>query len=144
MQVYQEDLGQRVGKNRSTVTNYLRLLKLPSEIQVAIRDKKLSMGHARSLVAVEKQEDQMELFDRCLQDEWSVRKLEEAIRRLGKSGEIPQKGIVNVNDIKKYQVAFSTFFHSNVSFKMNENGKGEIKIQFKSQEELDKLLKAIQ
>jgi len=140
----QEDLGQRVGKNRSTVTNYLRLLKLPSEIQVAIRDKKLSMGHARSLVAVEKQEDQMELFDRCLQEEWSVRKLEEAIRSLGKSGEIPQKGIVNVNDIKKYQAAFSTFFHSNVSFKMNENGKGEIKIQFKSQEELDKLLKAIQ
>ena len=140
----QEDLGHRVGKNRSTVTNYLRLLKLPLDIQIAIRDNNLSMGHARCLVSVEKEEDQKDLFDRCIREEWSVRKLEDAIRNLTSDGVLVKKIAINAQDIKKYQSAFSQFFHSNVSLKMNENGKGEIKIQFKSQEELDALLKAIQ
>ncbi len=140
----QEDLGLRVGKNRSTVTNYLRLLKLPSEIQIAIRDNKLSMGHARSLVSVDNIAIQLDLFERCLHEEWSVRKLEDAIRNLGKEGSLSNKGQVKLDDIKKYQAAFSQFFKSNVSFKMNEHGKGELKIQFKSKEELDKLLKTIQ
>lgn len=140
----QEDLGQRVGKNRSTVTNYLRLLKLPIEVQFAIRDNKLSMGHARCLVSVEKSELQMDLFEKCLQEEWSVRKLEEAIRSIGKGVVLTPKNAINLDDIKKYQTAFSKFFHSNVSFKLNEQGKGEIKIQFKSKDELDELLKAIQ
>lgn len=140
----QEDLGQRVGKNRSTVTNYLRLLKLPTDIQIAIRDGKLSMGHARCLVSVDSEERQMELFERCVSEEWSVRRLEEAIRHQIPTGEVSKKVSLQAKDLKKYQAAFSNFFHSNVSLKMNENGKGEIKIQFKSQQELEALMKAIQ
>lgn len=140
----QEDLGNRVGKNRSTVTNYLRLLKLPPVIQIAIRDNKLSMGHARCLVSVDKEERQMELFERCMAEEWSVRRLEEAIRHQIPAVDVIKKVSLQVQDLKKYQNAFSNFFHSNVSLKMNENGKGEIKIQFKSQKELEALLRAIQ
>ncbi len=140
----QEDLGQRVGKKRSTVTNYLRLLKLPFEIQIAIRDNKLSMGHARTLVSIEKEEVQIDLFTRCIQEEWSVRKLEEIIRNLDHTGLTPKKSIDKNLDLKKYQMAFSNFFHSNVSLKMNEHGKGELKISFKSQEELEALLTTIQ
>jgi len=140
----QEDLGLRVGKNRSTVTNYLRLLKLPTAIQIAIRDNKLSMGHARCLVSVDSVERQMELFERCVAEEWSVRRLEDAIRNQLPVGDVVKKVSLQAQELKKFQAAFSNFFHSNVILKMNEKGKGEIKIQFKSQEELEALLKAIQ
>lgn len=143
-QLKQEELGARVGKNRSTVTNYLRLLKLPEIIQVAIRDNKLSMGHARCLVSIEDSAIQLSLFDKIIQEEWSVRKLENAIRNLGQETETGSAKPVKLDQIKNYQTAFSTFFKSKVAFKMNENGKGEIKILFNSQEELETLLKAIQ
>ncbi|RVU26839.1 ParB/RepB/Spo0J family partition protein [Sandaracinomonas limnophila] len=140
----QEELGQRVGKNRSTVTNYLRLLKLPIEIQISIRDGKLSMGHARCLVSLDDSELQMNLFERCIAEEWSVRKLEQAIREPNSPSILPKGGDFNANDVKKYQAAFAQFFHAKVSFKINEQGKGEIKIPFNSQDELNELLKSIQ
>lgn len=143
-QLKQEELGNRVGKNRSTVTNYLRLLKLPNAIQLSIRDNKLSMGHARCLVSVEDTDVQISLFERCIQEEWSVRKLEEAIRNLGQGQVLGKPSEVKLDQIKNYQSAFAKFFQTKVAFKMNEQGKGEVKIQFNSQEELNALLKAIQ
>ena len=76
----QEELGGRVGKNRSTVTNYLRLLKLPPDIQIALRDNKLSMGHARAIINVESPDSQLYIFKKTLQEDLSVRKVEELAR----------------------------------------------------------------
>lgn len=143
-QLKQEELGNRVGKNRSTVTNYLRLLKLPNAIQLSIRDNNLSMGHARSLVSVEDTDLQIALFERCIQEEWSVRKLEDAIRNLGQNAVPGKTAEVKLDQIKNYQSAFANFFKTKVAFKMNDQGKGEVKIQFNSQDELNALLKAIQ
>ena len=78
----QEELGERVGKNRTTVTNYLRLLKLPPDIQIAVRDNKLSMGHARAIINVEKAEEQLYIFQKAIREDLSVRKVEELVREL--------------------------------------------------------------
>ena len=142
----QEDLGARVGKNRSTVTNYMRLLKLPPHIQVAIRDNKISMGHARCLISVENIEVQQQLFLKTISEEWSVRRLEDAVRQSATSGvDVPSSGTTKVafSEITQWQKSLTDFFHAPVSLKMNEHGKGEMKITFKSKEELLKVLEAI-
>jgi ParB family chromosome partitioning protein len=142
----QEDLGSRVGKNRSTVTNYMRLLKLPPHIQVAIRDSKISMGHARCLISVENTEVQQQLFLKTISEEWSVRRLEDAVRQsAAPSIHVPASTSkdVQVGELQKWQGQLSAFFHAPVSLKMNEQGKGEMKIAFKSKEELLKVLEAI-
>lgn len=144
----QEELGARVGKNRSTVTNYMRLLKLPPAIQVAIRDNKLSMGHARCLIPVDDLEVQNALFLKAISEEWSVRKLEDAVRQsanLDKLGKNPKEDqSVDSSELKNYMTAFSNFFQSPVSLKVNSEGKGEVKLTFKSKEELLKLIKVLQ
>src|ERR1041384_539908 len=81
----QEELGERVGKNRTTVTNYLRLLKLPPDIQIAVRDNKLSMGHARAIINVENADQQLYIFKKTLSEDLSVRKVEELVRELSSS-----------------------------------------------------------
>ena len=81
----QEELGDRVGKNRTTVNNYIRLLKLPDVIQVALRDMKISMGHARAIINITDREQQLEIFKKIIADDWSVRKVEEAVRDLADS-----------------------------------------------------------
>ena len=141
----QEDLGARVGKNRSTVTNYIRLLKLPAHIQVAIRDNKISMGHARSLISLENAEIQNTLFLKTISEEWSVRKLEDAVRQSSYSEVNPvDKSEVNVDQLRTWQSNLSTIFKLPVSLKMNEEGKGELKVSFKSKEELEKLISFVQ
>jgi len=141
----QEDLGARVGKNRSTVTNYIRLLKLPAHIQVAIRDNKISMGHARSLISLENAEIQNTLFLKTISEEWSVRKLEDAVRQSSHNEIEPvDKSEVNVDQLRSWQVNLSTIFKLPVSLKMNDEGKGELKVSFKSKEELEKLISFVQ
>ncbi len=142
----QEDLGSRVGKNRSTVTNYMRLLKLPPHIQVAIRDNQISMGHARCLISVENIEVQQQLFLKTISEEWSVRRLEDAVRQSATFGvDVPATSTpkVAVSEISQWQKTLTDFFHAPVSLKMNEQGKGEMKITFKSKEELLRVLEAI-
>jgi ParB family chromosome partitioning protein len=144
----QEELGSRVGKNRSTVTNYMRLLKLPPAIQVAIRDNKLSMGHARCLISVEDLDIQNSLFLKAISEEWSVRKLEDAVRQsanLDKSERNSKDGSsVDASELKNYMATFSNFFQLPVSMKVNSEGKGEVKLTFKSKEELLNLIKVLQ
>src|SRR6185295_16660346 len=82
--IKQDELGERVGKNRSTVTNYLRLLKLPPDIQIALRDNKLSMGHARAIINVENPDVQLMIFKKTVKEDLSVRQVEELARSLGK------------------------------------------------------------
>jgi ParB family chromosome partitioning protein len=143
----QEDLGARVGKNRSTVTNYMRLLKLPPHIQVAIRDNKLSMGHARCLISLEDSTLQNTLFQKALAEEWSVRRLEDAVRQSGNM-DTPAAATstikVSAQELQAWQATLKSFFKTPVALKMNEKGEGEIKLSFKSKEELVAILNKVQ
>ena len=143
----QEDLGARVGKNRSTVTNYMRLLKLPPHIQVAIRDNKLSMGHARCLVSLEDTVLQNALFQKAMAEDWSVRRLEDAVRQSGNI-DTPTSGStaikVSAQELQAWQSTLKTFFKAPVALKINDKGEGEIKLSFKSKDELLTILNKVQ
>ena len=143
----QEDLGARVGKNRSTVKNYMRLLKLPPHIQVAIRDNKLSMGHARCLVSLEDTALQNTLFQKAIAEDWSVRRLEDAVRQSGNI-DTPTAGSATVKvtaqELQAWQSTLKSFFKAPVALKMNEKGEGEIKLSFKTKEELLTILNKVQ
>lgn len=136
----QEQLGDRVGKNRSTVTNYLRLLKLPPDIQVALRDGKLSMGHARALISVDDVSLQLEIFNQIIRQDLSVRKVEELVRSKDKKEEKATKSVAADPEIKKLQTKLSSHFGSKIAIKSNDQNKGEIKIPFSSTEELNRIL----
>lgn len=143
----QENLGARVGKNRSTVTNYMRLLKLPPHIQVAIRDNKLSMGHARCLISLEDTALQNTLFLKAIAEDWSVRRLEDAVRQSG-TMDTPASGTASVKvsaqELQAWQATLKSFFKTPVALKMNEKGEGEIKLSFKTKEELLTILNKVQ
>lgn len=139
----QEQLGERVGKERSTVTNYLRLLKLPPDIQIALRDDKLSMGHARAIINVENPDAQLFIFKKTIQDDLSVRKVEELARQVasGASGKITPKKEAQAasREMSNLQSKLSSHFGTKVSVK-SDGGKGEIKIPFLSVEDLNRIL----
>ena len=142
----QEQLGERVSKNRSTVTNYLRLLKLPPAIQVSIRDKEISMGHARALVSVEDVDKQLYLFQEIINHGLSVRKVEELVRQLQIIGK--EKKPAKANGIsfqyRKIQDDLASKFSTNVKLKLNEQGKGSIEIGFMSDDDLNRILEMLE
>jgi ParB family chromosome partitioning protein len=140
----QENLSLRVGKKRATVANYLRLLKLPAEIQIGLRDNKISMGHARALVAIDDPHDQLKLFYKIIEEELSVRKTEELARKI-------EQDLINKhqhqkppkNQQKPYEELknqLSDFFSAKVSFQHNNNGSGKIVIPFRSDDELERII----
>jgi ParB family chromosome partitioning protein len=140
----QENLSLRVGKKRATVANYLRLLKLPAEIQVGIRDDKISMGHARALVAIDDPHDQLKLFYKVIDEELSVRKTEELARKLEQDliKKSKKQGSLK-NQQQPYEELknqLSEFFSSKVSFQHNNNGSGKIVIPFRSDDELERII----
>ncbi|MCK6618143.1 MAG: ParB/RepB/Spo0J family partition protein [Cyclobacteriaceae bacterium] len=138
----QEELGDRVGKNRATVTNYLRLLKLPPDIQIAVRDNKISMGHARAIINVENPDTQLFIFNKILSDDLSVRKVEELVRDLGskKKERREATSITPANrEIAQLQSRLSSHFGTRVAVK-SDGRKGEIKIPFLSIEDLNRIL----
>ncbi len=139
----QEELSERVGKNRSTVTNYLRLLKLPTDIQIAIRNNLLSMGHARCLVGVENQVKLIEFAEKTISQGWSVRQLEAAIKQDLSNKKTTEKE--NQPNVKSsiYLKSLKTIFDLPVSLKLDKNGKGEIKITVKSAQELEDLINSL-
>ena len=114
----QDELGERVGKNRTTVTNYLRLLKLPPDIQIAVRDNLLSMGHARAIINVENADQQLYIFKRTLAEELSVRKVEDLVRSLAmeKSASKTRAGVITEPSFQGNRTttvkAFLTLWHS--------------------------------
>ena len=139
----QEELGDRVGKNRTTVNNYIRLLKLPPTIQAALRDNQISMGHARALITIDDLESQLKIFRKIMEEGWSVRKVEEEVRKLSMvvdAGENNRRIQTIKQEIRSLQFRLSSYFGSKVSIKSDDNHKGEIKIPFTSQEELDRIL----
>ncbi len=140
----QEELGERVGKNRTTVNNYLRLLRLPPDIQAALRDGVLSMGHARALITVEDVEVQLDIFHEIVKNGLSVRKVEELVRNLDKQASPKAASAPGVDpEIKNLQTKLSSHFGSKISVKANENNKGEIKIPFSSTEDLNRILEIL-
>ena len=141
----QEELSKRVGKNRATVSNYLRLLKLPDVIQAAIKTNKIQMGHARALINIEDSKWQMDIFKKALSKNLSVRQVENLVRDRGKSKETKStiKGSALTNEQKKMAYQLSTFFDTEVEIKRNRNKAGKVIIPFGSDEELDKLVTAI-
>lgn len=143
----QEELGDRVGKNRTTVNNYIRLLKLPPVIQAALRDNQISMGHARAIITIDSADVQLRIFKKIVEEGWSVRKVEEEVRKLSSGVETPVKetvsDFVGKQEIKVLQLQLSSYFGSKVSVKSDDNKKGEIKIPFASGEELARILKTL-
>ena len=141
----QEKLSERVGKKRTTIANYLRLLKLPAEIQVGLKDKKIDMGHARALISVQDPEIQLALYEQILQDGLSVRQVEELVRNAAEvavpeaKDEQPKKKLLpeEYNLLKDH---LSRFFNTRVNLSCNEKGKGKITIPFASEDELEKLI----
>ena len=138
----QEQLGERVGKNRTTVTNYLRLLKLPPAIQVSIRDQKISMGHARALISVEQPEKQLFIHNEIIEKGLSVRKVEELVRNIN-SVEVKPNARQSAGakfEHQKLQRDLATKFATRVKLKVGENGKGAIEIPFVSEDDLNRIL----
>ena len=144
----QEELGERVGKNRSTVTNYLRLLKLPPDIQIALRDNKLSMGHARAIINIENADAQLYVFKKILAEDLSVRKVEELARELSasakgeKSNNSETPAAPANREINQLTNKLSSHFGTKVSVK-SDGKKGEIKIPFLSIEDLNRILEIL-
>jgi ParB family chromosome partitioning protein len=137
----QESLSERVGKKRSTISNYLRLLKLPAEIQKGIREKRLLMGHARALVNVDSPKDQLKLFELTVQNDYSVRKVEELVREMnnGTESKKPTKQSLP-QEYESLKDHLSKHFSTKVDLKRTNNGKGKIIIPFKSDDDLERIL----
>lgn len=139
----QDELGDRVGKNRATVTNYLRLLKLPPDVQIAVRDNRISMGHARAIINVENPDEQLYIFKKTLSEDLSVRKVEELVRNISSEknddkGVQPPPSSVN-REIAQLQSQLSSHFGTRIVIK-SDGKKGEIKIPFLSVEDLNRIL----
>jgi ParB family chromosome partitioning protein len=151
----QERLSERIGKKRTTIANYLRLLKLPAEIQMGIRDKKIDMAHARTLVTLEDAAAQLEVYELILEEGLSVRKVEEYVRAIAKGEKLEDllKEEKVVETVKKSGVKKATpeefeilkahlskFFSTKVQLTCNDKGKGKISIPFKTEEELERII----
>ncbi|MDE7073912.1 MAG: ParB/RepB/Spo0J family partition protein [Odoribacter sp.] len=151
----QDALSERVGKKRATIANYLRLLKLPAQIQLAVRDKKISMGHARAILGVDDPDTQLMIFEQILKYDFSVRKVEEVVRELSQpkeeepetavvAPEQPKKKTTNeIGDYIELQKHLSRRFDTKVELKRNEQGKGKIIIGFRSDTELEKIIELL-
>jgi ParB family transcriptional regulator, chromosome partitioning protein len=138
----QEELGERVGKNRTTVTNYLRLLKLPPDIQIALRDNRISMGHARAIISIEDAGTQLFIFNKTISEDLSVRKVEELARQVmngSKPISTPTAAQSQPKEIVHVQGKLSSHFGTKVSVK-SDGKKGEIRIPFLSVEDLNRIL----
>jgi ParB family chromosome partitioning protein len=142
----QEQLSERVGKKRTTISNYLRLLKLPAEIQVCIKNRTIDMGHARALLSINDPEIQLTLNDRIQKEGLSVRSVEELVRRVNQTETCPD-GQTNTTHEKNLPEEFkilkehlSTFFDTNVQLSYGARGKGKITIPFDSDEKLTSIM----
>lgn len=143
-----EDLGDKVGKKRATVNNYLRLMKLPPEIQLGLKEGKLSMGHARALINIEHIDDQLHVYKQILDQELSVRKVEELVRELVEKGKkqsapIKPKMAKDIH-IQRLERILEERFGSKVAIAQQSSGRGELKINFESTEDLNRILEILE
>lgn len=140
IQLTQEELSVRVGKKRSTVTNYLRLLKLDPILQTGMRDGFISMGHGRALINVKSSEDQLAIYEKILREKLSVRQTEELVKSL-------KIEVTGSNETKKHLPKYikdslseiNSYIGHNINITVNSNGKGKISIPFHSQEDFERI-----
>lgn len=143
----QEDLSSRVGKKRSTIANYLRLLKLPAIIQKGLREKQISMGHARAIINIEDTDTQTMIYNQIIKYGFSVRKVEEIVRDLNEENDEIETKAKKQKFPKEYQIIkkqLDSIFNSRIGFSMNDKGKGKIVIPFKSAKDLERIVKIIE
>jgi len=144
--IRQEELSQKVGKDRTTISNYIRLLKLPSEIQVALRDELITMGHARAIINVENEKDQLLILQKILNRKLSVRQVEEMVRTLQSGKKLTKKGEGSFLPAK-FELAKASLnakLQSKVEVKVNRKGTGSIIILFDSDEDFSRILSKLE
>jgi ParB family chromosome partitioning protein len=140
----QEQLSDRVGKQRSTVANYMRLLRLPAEIQLGIRNRNLSMGHARTLVNIEDPSQQIKVYYHIIEEDLSVRATEELVRHLQTTAakdpaKVEKKKRLNT-EFEEVAKQLTSLFQSEVQFRINEKGRGKIVIPFADSDEMERII----
>lgn len=144
----QERLSERVGKKRTTIANYLRLLRLPAEIQMGIKDKKIDMGHARAILGLSDPAKQLHLYEEILKNDYSVRKVEDLVRQYAESGKIPDTSkqgsdfhkIRNLKEYEEMKIQLNNLFGTKIQFSCNSEGKGKISIPFANDSELTHIM----
>ncbi len=141
-----DNLSERVGKKRSTITNYLRLLKLPAEIQMGLKERKLSMGHARAIVSVENPEEQLKIYRRIIKGDLSVRQTEAMVRKYVHQPEPdvdnPETPSIDIHSdsLVEYKKKLNELFGWGADIKPGKKGDGKIVISYRSQGELEELM----
>ncbi len=142
----QEELGEKVGKNRATVANFIRLLKLPPEIQIGLRDGQISMGHAKPLITIDNPTFQLMLYRQVVNEGLNVRQTEQKVKELLlPKAEKNSPNKMEQNDknkiyLKDLQIRLESKFGNRVLINQNENGRGEVKVEFQSTDDLNRLL----
>lgn len=142
----QERLSERVGKKRTTIANYLRLLRLPADIQMGIKDKKIDMGHARAILGINDPAAQLKLYELILEHGYSVRAVEDIVRNFADNANFAAKKpkeknpLVSLPEFDEIKLRLSDLFGTKIQFNCNTDGKGKISIPFTTDEELAKIL----
>lgn len=144
----QERLSERVGKKRATIANYLRLLQLPAEVQMGLKDRKIDMGHARAILGISEPADQLKLYNLTLKNAYPVRVVEEMVRQYAINGSLlgSKSKTAKSNNLKELKefgeltTQLSKIFNSKVQMTCNEKGKGKITIPFSNDDELMKIM----
>ncbi len=134
--ITQEIMSDRVGKKRSTITNYLRLLKLPAEIQVGIRDQKIAMGHARALINIDNPQDQVKVYKKIINQDLSVRKTEEIVKALNEPKKKKKEAVIP-ETYKNFRNELAKQLDTKVQLKRNVRGNGRLIIPFKNDEQFE-------
>ena len=141
----QERLSERLGKKRATIANHLRLLRLPAEIQLGLRDRKLDMGHARAILSIEDPKMQIKVYQRILKEGLSVRAVEEIGRKIAEESEMPKPAAKPaVNPYKDLAGDLSKYFSTSVKISKNASGRGTISISFENDDQLAQLVKSFE
>lgn len=147
----QERLSERVGKNRSTITNYLRLLKLPATIQMGLKDRRLDMGHARALLSINDPKLQIRAYNEIVSQGLSVHKVEEMVRELAEGGAVKTSDGAKIKGRnaklnEEYGIlkeSLSNFFQTRVQLTCSETGKGKIVIPFSSEKDMERIIEIL-
>ena len=145
----QAKISERVGKSRAAVTNYMRLLKLPAQVQMALKNHEIEMGHARALLAIDSPSQQIKLFKEVQQGQLSVRKVEEMVQTL-KSGDEVKTAKGRISSKRQLPEEFNVlkerlaqFFQTKIQMTCSPKGKGKISIQFDNEEQLERIMNAL-
>lgn len=144
----QDQLSEKVGKNRATIANYLRLLKLPASIQMGLKNRQIDMGHARALLTLDNPALQLKVYDEILQGGLSVRKVEQLVKELSQGGSVSVadgrklkgKNVASAAEYTTLKQALSNFFQTKVQLTCSDKGKGKITIPFANEAELERII----